>query len=75
VTVNYDGRGKYRTVVEDGAFIGCNANLIAPVRVGAGAYVAAATTVSADVSPGALAIGRVPQQQKEDWARRFLAKK
>jgi bifunctional UDP-N-acetylglucosamine pyrophosphorylase/glucosamine-1-phosphate N-acetyltransferase len=75
VTVNYDGRGKYRTVVEDGAFIGCNTNLIAPVRVGAGAYVAAATTVNTNVSPGALAIGRVPQQQKEGWPSAFWPKK
>jgi bifunctional UDP-N-acetylglucosamine pyrophosphorylase/glucosamine-1-phosphate N-acetyltransferase len=70
VTVNYDGRGKYRTVVEDHAFIGCNTNLIAPVRVGAGAYVAAATTVTEDVDPGALAIGRVRQIQKPGWAGR-----
>ena len=69
VTVNYDGRGKYRTVVEDGAFIGCNTNLIAPVKVGAGAYVAAATTVTEDVSSESLAIGRVKQSVKEGWVK------
>ncbi|MEG1849890.1 MAG: bifunctional UDP-N-acetylglucosamine diphosphorylase/glucosamine-1-phosphate N-acetyltransferase GlmU, partial [Oscillospiraceae bacterium] len=71
VTVNYDGRDKYRTVVEDGAFIGCNTNLLAPVRVGAGAYVAAATTVTEDVEPDALAIGRVRQVQKPGRARLY----
>ena len=61
VTVNYDGKAKYRTVVEDEAFIGCNTNLIAPVTVHKGAYIAAATTVTSDVEPDALAIGRVRQ--------------
>ncbi len=61
VTVNYNGLGKFRTVVEDDAFIGCNTNLIAPVRVEKGAYIAAATTVTADVPPDALAVGRVRQ--------------
>lgn len=61
VTVNYNGREKSRTVVEDDAFIGCNTNLIAPVRVQKGAYIAAATTVTADVPPDALAVGRVKQ--------------
>ena len=70
VTVNYDGLGKYRTVIEDGAFIGCNTNLIAPVKVGAGAYVAAATTVTEDVPGNSLAIGRVKQTVKEDWAKK-----
>lgn len=69
VTVNYDGRGKYRTTVKDNAFVGCNANLIAPVTVGEGAYVAAGTTVTEDVEPGALAIGRARQVQKPGWAR------
>ncbi|MEG2174167.1 MAG: bifunctional UDP-N-acetylglucosamine diphosphorylase/glucosamine-1-phosphate N-acetyltransferase GlmU [Oscillospiraceae bacterium] len=71
VTVNYDGKGKYRTTVEDNAFIGCNTNLIAPVRVGKGAYVAAATTVIEDVEPDALAIGRVRQIQKPGMALRY----
>ena len=59
VTVNYDGVKKYRTRVEDNAFIGCNSNLIAPVTVKKGAYVAAASTVTDDVEEDALAIGRV----------------
>lgn len=61
VTVNYNGREKFRTVVEDDAFIGCNTNLIAPVRVQKGAYIGAATTVTADVPADALAVGRVKQ--------------
>ena len=61
VTVNYNGREKSRTVVEDDAFIGCNTNLVAPVRVQKGAYIAAATTVTTDVPPDALAVGRVKQ--------------
>ena len=59
VTVNYDGVKKFRTTVEDNAFIGCNSNLIAPVTVKKGAYVAAASTVTDDIEEDALAIGRV----------------
>lgn len=69
VTVNYDGLHKYRTTVGDHAFIGCNTNLVAPVTVGEGAYVAAATTVTEDVRPDALAIGRVRQRQLAGWAK------
>lgn len=70
VTSNYDGFRKYRTTVGDGAFIGCNANLIAPVEVGGGAYIAAGATVNRDVPADALAIGRARQENKPDWARR-----
>jgi bifunctional UDP-N-acetylglucosamine pyrophosphorylase/glucosamine-1-phosphate N-acetyltransferase len=69
VTVNYNGVQKSRTVIEDGAFIGCNTNLIAPVTVGAGAYTAAGSTVTHDVPPDALAIGRARQVNKKDWKR------
>ncbi len=72
VTVNYDGETKQRTTVEDFAFVGCNANLIAPVRVGEGAYIAAGSTVTEDVPAGALAIGRAKQVNKEGWAERKL---
>ncbi len=67
VFVNYDGKHKHRTTVEDDAFIGCNTNLVSPVRVGSGAYVAAATTVTEDVPAGAFAIGRSRQTVKEGW--------
>ena len=72
VTANYDGNHKFRTVVGDRAFIGCNTNLVPPVRVGTGAYTAAGTTVDADVPDGALAIGRVRQQIKEGWSDRNI---
>ncbi|MGI6578062.1 MAG: hypothetical protein ACOX1Q_08610 [Eubacteriales bacterium] len=67
VTANYDGVAKHLTVIEDGAFIGCNTNLIAPVRVGKNATTAAGTTVTHDVPEGSLAIGRVRQSNKADW--------
>ena len=68
VTVNYDGATKFRTTIGDDAFIGCNTNLIPPVRIGEGAYTAAGTTVDSDVPAGALAIGRVRQEIKEGWS-------
>lgn len=68
VTVNYDGMKKYRTTVKDGAFIGCNTNLIAPVTVEEGAYIAAGTTITSDVPAGSLAIGRCRQEIKEHRA-------
>lgn len=70
VTVNYDGRRKERTVVGDGAFLGCNVNLIAPIRVGAGAYVAAGSTCDGPVPAGALGIARARLEVKEGWVAR-----
>lgn len=67
VVVNYDGREKYRTEVGDHAFIGCNTNLISPVEVGADAYIAAGTTVTENVPPHVLVIGRSRQEVIEDW--------
>lgn len=69
VFVNYDGRNKFRTTVEDNAFVGCNVNLVAPVTVKKGAYVAAGTTVTDDVPEEALAIGRARASIKEGWAK------
>jgi bifunctional UDP-N-acetylglucosamine pyrophosphorylase/glucosamine-1-phosphate N-acetyltransferase len=71
ITVNYDGEKKHRTIVEDQAFIGCNANLVAPVRIGRGAYVAAGSTITEDVPPDSLAIARQRQLNKEGYARRL----
>jgi bifunctional UDP-N-acetylglucosamine pyrophosphorylase/glucosamine-1-phosphate N-acetyltransferase len=68
VFVNYDGRRKYRTTVEDGAFIGCNTNLVAPVTVGKRGYTAAGSTITEDVPEDALAIARSRQANKEGWA-------
>lgn len=67
VTVNYDGKHKYKTIIEDGAFIGSNVNLIAPIRVGKNAVVAAGTTIDKDVEEGDLAIGRVRQENKAGY--------
>ncbi|MEB3750607.1 bifunctional UDP-N-acetylglucosamine diphosphorylase/glucosamine-1-phosphate N-acetyltransferase GlmU [Geobacillus icigianus] len=75
ITVNYDGVNKHLTKIEDGAFIGCNVNLIAPVTVGRGAYVAAGSTVTDDVPGRALAIARARQVNKENYADRLPGKK
>ncbi|MGL4790883.1 MAG: bifunctional UDP-N-acetylglucosamine diphosphorylase/glucosamine-1-phosphate N-acetyltransferase GlmU, partial [Anaerotignaceae bacterium] len=72
VTVNYDGVNKNRCVIEDEAFIGCNTNLIAPVNVGKGAYIAAGSTITADVPSQALAIARARQSIKQDYAKNKL---
>ena len=73
VTSNYDGVDKHRTIIGNGAFIGCNTNLIAPVVIGDGAYTAAGSTITADVPPDALAIARVRQEIKPGWASKKLA--
>jgi len=70
ITCNYDGVHKHQTVIEDGAFIGSDATLVAPVKIGEGAYVAAASCVTHDVPAGALALGRGRQVNKEGWARK-----
>ena len=70
VTVNYDGEGEYRTSIGDSAFIGCNTNLVAPVRVGEGAYTAAGSTITDDVPAESLAIARPRQVVKKQWAAR-----
>ena len=68
VTVNYDGKHKYRCTVEDDCFIGCNTNMIAPVTIGKGSYVAAGSTITDDVPEGSLAIAREKQTNKPGWA-------
>lgn len=67
VTVNYDGRNKSRTTVKDGAFIGCNTNLVAPVTVGENAFTAAGSTITEDVPDNSLAVARSRQSVKENW--------
>lgn len=74
VTVNYDGKKKFRTTIEDNAFIGCNTNLVAPVTVGEGAYTAAGSTITEDVPPDALAIARERQTVKKKWAAKRRGK-
>ena len=70
ITVNYDGKVKSQTTIEDGAFVGCDTMLVAPVTIGAGAYTAAGSTITDDVPPGALAIARSRQTVKEGWRAR-----
>jgi len=69
ITCNYDGVHKHTTVIEDGVFIGSDSTLVAPVRVGKGAYVAAASCITENVPEDALAVGRSRQIVKDGWAR------
>ncbi|WP_295579286.1 glucosamine-1-phosphate N-acetyltransferase [uncultured Oscillibacter sp.] len=70
ITTNYDGFRKHRCTIGDGAFIGCNTNLIAPVTVGEGAYIAAGSTITDEVPADALAVARARQKNLEGWAAR-----
>lgn len=70
ITVNYDGKKKHRTVVGDTAFVGCNSNLVAPVSVGAGSYIAAGSTITKDVPDGALGVGRARQANIAGWVEK-----
>ncbi len=67
VTVNYDGKRKHRTVIGDDVFIGCNTNLVAPVKVGDGAYTAAGSTITENIPADSLGIARARQVNKIDW--------
>jgi len=73
ITCNYDGQKKHETVIDDGAFIGSDTQLIAPVRVGKGAYVGAGSSITEDVPDGALGIGRGRQTNVEGWVERRKA--
>ena len=79
VTCNYDGKDKFRTQIGDYCFIGCNTNLVAPVKVGDGAYTAAGSTITKDVPAQALGIARDRQTNLEGWAEpkmeAYIAKK
>ncbi len=69
ITCNYDGVNKHGTVIEDGVFIGSDTTLVAPVKIGAGAYVGAASCITEDVSADALAVARGRQVNKANWAK------
>ena len=73
ITCNYDGEQKHTTIIEDGAFIGSDTQLIAPVRVGKGAYVGAGSSITRDVPAGALGIARGRQSNVEGWVERKKA--
>jgi len=69
ITCNYDGVNKHKTTIEDGVFVGSDSTLVAPVRLGKGSYVGAASCITEDVPADALAVGRGRQVVKEGWAR------
>jgi bifunctional UDP-N-acetylglucosamine pyrophosphorylase/glucosamine-1-phosphate N-acetyltransferase len=73
ITCNYDGAAKHTTVIDDGAFVGANSNLVAPVRVGQNAYIATGSTVTTDVPAEALAIARARQENKDGWVAKRRA--
>lgn len=74
ITCNYDGTHKHRTVIGDGAFIGSDSQLVAPVSVGAGSFLGAGTTLTRDTAPDSLTVTRAPQKSVEDWAHRRRGK-
>ena len=75
ITCNYDGFDKYRTTIGAGVFVGSHSTLIAPVTIGDGAFVAAGSVITENVSADALAVGRSRQEEKPDWAKQFRAGK
>jgi len=75
ITCNYDGVHKHKTVIGDGVFVGSDSTLVAPVRVGKGAYIGAASCITDDVPEDALAVGRARQVVKEGWAREKRVRK
>ena len=75
ITVNYDGVNKFKTIIEDNVFIGCNSNLVAPVKIGEGAYVAAGSTITKDVPSEALSIARARQENKENYVQKLKKKR
>ena len=70
ITCNYDGAAKHETVIGDGAFVGTNSSLVAPLTIGEGAYVAAGSVITKNVPPGSLAVARGRQETREGWAAR-----
>ncbi|MGH7312898.1 MAG: bifunctional UDP-N-acetylglucosamine diphosphorylase/glucosamine-1-phosphate N-acetyltransferase GlmU, partial [Candidatus Rokuibacteriota bacterium] len=75
ITCNYDGSTKSQTLIGDGAFIGTNASLVAPLTVGEGAYIGSGSVITKDVPPGALAVERSNQVVKEGWVARRAARR
>lgn len=75
ITVNYDGKNKFLTKIDDDVFVGCNSNLVAPVTVKEGAYIAAGSTITDDVPESALAIARARQVNKENYVEKLKSNK
>ena len=74
ITCNYDGVKKHVTVIEDGVFVGSDSTLVAPVRLGKGSYIGAASCITDDVPADSLAVGRSHQTVKEGWVKQKKAK-
>jgi bifunctional UDP-N-acetylglucosamine pyrophosphorylase/glucosamine-1-phosphate N-acetyltransferase len=70
ITCNYDGLNKHKTIIEDGVFVGSDSTLVAPIKIGHGAYVGAASCITNDVPADSLALGRSTQVTKEGWAKK-----
>ncbi|HYA31819.1 MAG TPA: DapH/DapD/GlmU-related protein, partial [Thermodesulfovibrionales bacterium] len=70
ITCNYDGARKHRTEIQDDVFVGSGSQLVAPVRIGKGAYIGAGSTITRDVPARSLALSRVAQSNKEGWTRK-----
>ncbi len=75
ITCNYDGYGKYKTVIGEGAFIGSNSSLVAPVSIGKGAITGAGSVVTSDIPDDSLVLTRADQTIKSEWAKEFRIKK
>jgi bifunctional UDP-N-acetylglucosamine pyrophosphorylase/glucosamine-1-phosphate N-acetyltransferase len=75
ITCNYDGFDKFQTIIEDGAFIGSDSALVAPVTIGKGAIVGAGSTITKDVPANSLAVARESQKNLADWAVKFRKRK
>ena len=71
ITCNYDGFAKHKTVIGEDAFIGSNTSLVAPVKIGEGAYIGSGSVITKDVAPDALALSRAPQEEREGWAAKL----
>lgn len=71
ITVNYNGKNKFKTVIGDNVFVGCNSNLVAPVNIGDGAYIAAGSTITSDVPQEALSIARARQVNKDNYVSKI----
>jgi bifunctional UDP-N-acetylglucosamine pyrophosphorylase/glucosamine-1-phosphate N-acetyltransferase len=74
ITVNYDGKNKFLTKIEDDVFVGCNSNLVAPVTIGKGSYIAAGSTITKNVPDDALSIARARQINKENYVDKLNLK-
>ena len=70
ITCNYDGKLKHKTKIDDGSFIGTNSSLVAPLKIGKKAYVAAGSVITTDVPSDALAFGRSKQSTKKNWKKK-----